>query len=133
LITGEKSWFETIERRRCEDCGGEFWEYRKPIVEIDEQEDFNDSQSGTLADVGSGRYSSLSDGFYWIYCERNGQKIDVCLVKLYNNPDSEENGIGYGIWDGCAFMPLTDIADDARLERVEFSEKDHEFFSLSLK
>lgn len=58
--------------------------------------------------------NDLPDGFYWL--RREGCRD--CLVRLYTNPDTGERGLGYGIWDGCAFQPLWDLVEEATLHRV---------------
>jgi hypothetical protein len=57
--------------------------------------------------------NDLPNGFYWISSNENpGERS---LVRLYTNPDTAQKGVGFGIWDGCAFVPLQDLTDDTIL------------------
>jgi hypothetical protein len=62
-------------------------------------------------------FNDLDDGFYIV----NGIFDQMCLVKLYRNPDTNQRGIGFGIWDGSGFIPLTDLSPETKLDRVDIS------------
>jgi hypothetical protein len=54
-------------------------------------------------------FNDLPNGFYWISSNENPDERS--LVRLYTNPDTAQKGVGFGIWDGCAFVPLQDLTD----------------------
>ena len=58
----------------------------------------------------------MSEGFYWISRPDGSEK---CLVRLYYNPDACTKGLGFGIWDGCGFVPISDIPKDSILIPLE--------------
>lgn len=131
LDTGKRSYLQIIQRRLCEDHGGEYWEYRKPVVEEETVEDLASTEVST--NPNTPRYSDLPDGFYWIYTDKDGQKVDVCLAKLYTHPQLQQKGLGFGMWDGAGFMPLTDMSENIHLVPVKFSEEDQELHVLCFK
>lgn len=64
------------------------------------------------------RFEELPDGFYWV---TNGRDSDTCLVRLYKPNDTEERGIGFGIWDGYGFVPLSHLTNDTNLHAITLS------------
>ncbi len=54
---------------------------------------------------------NVADGFYWL--TRADER--PCLVRVYKLPDMEEQVIGFGVWDGGTFMPLSDLKKDSTL------------------
>lgn len=60
--------------------------------------------------------ATLPDGFYRIFKQTPTGPEDECVVKLYTCPDSNVRGFGYGIWDGCGFLPVTDLAEGVKVE-----------------
>jgi hypothetical protein len=62
------------------------------------------------------RVSQLPDGWYWLHSVLG---TDTCLVKLYT-PLGASRGIGFGAWDGGAFMPVCEVDPDAWLEPAAF-------------
>jgi hypothetical protein len=65
--------------------------------------------------------TELPDGFYNLRCPRVPES-ETCLVRLYTPHDPPVRGIGFGVWDGGAFMPLADITDDSRLTPLTITE-----------
>lgn len=66
-------------------------------------------------------FEKLPNGFYWI--SSKSYLGERSLVRLYTNPDTAQRGIGFGIWDGCAFVPLSDLTEDAVLVPALLSER----------
>jgi hypothetical protein len=58
----------------------------------------------------------LGDGFYML-TGPNGE--EPCLVRLYTPKEPPIRGIGFGVWDGGAFMPLSDLRDGSKLNPVK--------------
>jgi hypothetical protein len=54
-------------------------------------------------------FDKLPNGFYWI--THKACPSDHSLIRLYTNPDTAQRGVGFGIWDGCAFVPLSDLTE----------------------
>ena len=50
----------------------------------------------------------IKEGFYYLTDSNGGEK---CVVKVYTYRDVK--GVGWGIWDGSAFLPLSDIPGDS--------------------
>ena len=63
-------------------------------------------------------FEKLPNGFYWI--SSKSHPSERSLVRLYTNPDTAQRGIGFGVWDGCVFIPLSDLTQDTVL--VPWSE-----------
>lgn len=127
VIGGDWVFLRIIERRFCEDHGGEFTEYRKVPQQTVEKNKTIEEPTGETPYVAVKNYP---DGFYWIYTEKDGQKSNVCLVRLYADNVSQQKGIGFGMWDGAGFMPLTDICKNMHLVPAEFNEKNKEYNEL---
>lgn len=130
LITGEDSWFEIVERRLCEDYGGNYWEYRKPVVEEEIIEDLASTEVST--NPSTSRYSDLPDGFYWIFTRKEGLQSNVCLVKVYTDIHHKLKGVGFGMWDGAGFMSMSDIEDNMFLVPVLFNGMNHDFVKMAM-
>lgn len=134
IIGGDWVFLQFVERRFCEDHGGEFTEYRKVQQQIVKEDEVNEEPIGQSALIAVEEYP---DGFYWIYTEKDGQKGDVCLVKLYTHPQLQQKGVGFGMWDGAGFMPLTDMGENMHLVSAGFpggyNEQDQMFIALSSK
>ena len=68
-------------------------------------------------------FHELEDGFYWVSSPHESSKS---LARLYTNPDTGERGLGFGIWDGAGFVPLSDLHREtefvmiAKTDGVEF-------------
>lgn len=75
-----------------------------------------------LTDEQKSNFSELKEGFYILYKKSDEFKSDACLVKVYTNPDTEEKGVGFGIWDGTGFVPMKDIGADSIFEKVDLSD-----------
>jgi hypothetical protein len=58
---------------------------------------------------------SLPDGFYWL--ESSKASEDAGLVKLYTSLGGVR-GVGFGVWDGGVFMPLSEVSIDSVFNRV---------------
>lgn len=67
-------------------------------------------------------FDELKEGFYILYKKSDEFKRDACLVKVYTNKDTQEIGVGFGIWDGAAFVPLKDIGADSIFEKINLSD-----------
>jgi hypothetical protein len=65
-------------------------------------------------------FEKLPNGFYWI--STKSYPDERSLVRLYTNPGTAQRGVGFGIWDGCAFVPLSDLIEDAVLAPALLSE-----------
>jgi hypothetical protein len=57
----------------------------------------------------------LEDGFYWVSSPHEPMKS---LARLYTNPDTGERGLGFGIWDGAGFVPLSDLHEKTELVMI---------------
>lgn len=55
---------------------------------------------------------SLPDGFYLLQKEGD---TEVCIVKLYTPIEPSYRGIGFGVWDGGGFMPISEFDEDSFL------------------
>lgn len=60
--------------------------------------------------------SLLEDGFYWA---TNPGEPEPSLVRLYTNPDTQQRGLGFGIWDGSGFVPESDLSAETMLTRLD--------------
>lgn len=130
VIGGDWMFLQFVQKRYCEDHGGEFTEYRKIPEQPDKENEMTEEPIDETPLIAVEEYS---DGFYWIYTEKDGQKNDVCLVKLYTHPQLQQKGVGFGMWDGAGFMPLTDMVENMHLVPIGFKEEDQEFLALSSK
>jgi len=63
------------------------------------------------------KFDLLPEGFYIL--SNPNAPTDACLVKLYSPPDLKCRCIGFGVWDGAAVMPVTDLLDTSNLTPVE--------------
>ena len=61
---------------------------------------------------------SLEEGFYIL--TKDGEYPS--LVKVYTNPNTNTKGIGFGIWDGCGFLPLEDIHKNSNLIKINLEQ-----------
>lgn len=130
LDTGKRSYLQIIQRRLCEDHGGEYWEYRKPVVEEETVEDLASTEVST--NPNTPRYSDLPDGFYWIFTRKEDSQSHVCLVKVYTDVHYQLKGVGFGMWDGAGFMPMSDIEDNMFLVPVQFNAINNELVTMAL-
>jgi hypothetical protein len=60
-------------------------------------------------------FDRLEDGFYWVSSPHESSKS---LTRLYTNPDTGERGLGFGIWDGAGFVPLSDLHKEMELTMI---------------
>jgi len=64
---------------------------------------------------------NIKPGFYIL--KNNRGDGDNCLVKVCKGRVCLEVGlvIGFGVWDGAGFMPLSDLKEDSELIPVYFT------------
>lgn len=65
----------------------------------------------------------LKDGFYWI---KSPSDPRPSLVRVYTNPDSGKRGVGFGIWDGSAFIAFDELSDESILKFAIADPEDYE-------
>lgn len=60
--------------------------------------------------------NQLPDGFYLL---SNPKELRKSLVRLYICPDfNGVRNIGFGVWDGAGFIPVTDLSQESILTPV---------------